>query len=244
MPYGRGDDIWPPTNQEFRFDLSDSLVNPMQGPTQPSKLESRRSKALLVSIWISSLTKANDVSYLPLDALVLVALSGYFLLLHRLEVLPRPSSNDISMMPLYKEPLGPTLGRQVETWNTVGIFIGIVLPYLCLFLPTDTQSILIRPLLLYCAQTFTETVCREHAALPIRAMVPMVYTAVRLSYWIYLVMDMGPTALAVANICFAAVQLVLVLPYLALRYMRIHCFLIEAKSVELRSEASIGLTPR
>lgn len=249
--YGRGDEIWPPTNEDFSIELSDSLVDPMKRPKEPTKFESRRSMVFLSSILISTIARVDQVSYLPLDALILIALSGYFLLLHRLEILPTPTSDDTAMMVLYKEPLGPILGRRLEVWNSIGLYAGIVLPYLFLYWEggASWQSVVIRPLLLYCVQTLTEKFC-EDSALPIRALVPIMYTALRLCYWIYFAMtlDSMPGAivltLGVINLVYCCVTLLLVLPYLALRYMRVHCFLVEAKSVELRSEISVGLTPR
>lgn len=299
--YGRGDEIWPPTNENTPIRFQDSLVDASflltsnggdidNDSSQPDRrLLSYRRPLVLISTLVvtiynlimttttsfsysTSTTNDNPLSFLPLDLLILIGISGYFLLIHRLDVLPTPSMEDRRTLSLYDHPLGAIDTVRYELWDTVGTYIGIILPFLYSFMVIGntgsssnsssssgdnyvttmmTMMILGRPIVFYCAQRLSEHVATNMStALPLRAMIPILYTAVRLLYyccfyakaqeassWIIL-------ALTVVNVAYAVVQLFLVLPWVALRYLRVHCFLVEANSVELRSEASIGMTPR
>jgi hypothetical protein len=313
--YGRGDEIWPPTNENTIIRLADSLVdtNAFLPTTKDDDdlttttsrqlllLGYRRPLVLIVTLvsTLYQLLATTTTAFLPLDLLVLIGLSGYIYLIHRLDVLPTPSPEDRTALSLYDQPLGVIDAARYEVWDTIGIYIGIILPFLlCLSITSssigtsssagDENGIQImmllamvgRPVVLYCAQRLTEHVVvttgmgggpfgnsssRPSVSLPLRALIPILYTAVRLLYYGYYcfgnnigggalldssvtTMIMTNTAtlaivLTVANLVYATVQLFLVLPWVALRHLRVHCFLVEAENVQLRNEAGLGLTP-
>jgi hypothetical protein len=295
--YGRDDieKIWPPTNENTVIRLADSLV--VAAPPSPrtdddeatiTMYNNNDTSRQILSyrrplLWIVTLVftvgklMSTTTTTLPFDLLVLIALSGYFLLIHRLDVLPTPSANDRELLGLYDQPLGPTnnrdsAARYYETWDqAVGTYLGIILPVLCL-LGTSGENVaaplvvatLGRPVLFYCAQRLTEhfsmAATNPAVSLPLRAMIPILYTSVRLLYYGYYCYH-GTTLLntaavswtpvvivtallTVTNLLYAALHLFLVLPWVALRHLRVHCFLVEAESVQLRDESVLGLTPR
>jgi hypothetical protein len=318
--YGRGDEIWPPTNENTVIRLADSLVDTnanaaLRRTTKDDDLTTtttsllllgyRRPLVLIVTL-VSTLyqlllatTTSTATFLLPLDLLVLIGLSGYIYLIHRLDVLPTPTPEDRTALSLYDQPLGVIDAARYEVWDTIGIYIGIILPFLlCLSITSSSSSagsengiqimmlllaMVGRPVVLYCAQRLTEHVVvttgmgggpfgsnrsssRPSVSLPLRALIPILYTAVRLLYYGYYcfccnnigggalldssttMMIMTNTAtlaivLTVANLVYATVQLFLVLPWVALRHLRVHCFLVEAENVQLRNEAGLGLTP-
>jgi hypothetical protein len=321
--YGRGDEIWPPTNENTVIRLADSLVDTnaylpttkqdddddLTTTTSLLLLGYRRPLVLIVTLvstlyqLLATTTSTTATFLLPLDLLVLIGLSGYLYLIHRLDVLPTPSPEDRTALSLYDQPLGVIDAARYEVWDTIGIYIGIILPFLLCLSITSTNSIgssashengmqmmmlllamVGRPVVLYCAQRLTEHVVvttggdstspfgsnrsssRPSVSLPLRALIPILYTAVRLLYYGYYcfccnnigggalldssttMMIMTNTAsvavvLTVANLVYATVQLFLVLPWVALRHLRVHCFLVEAETVQLRNEAGLGLTP-
>jgi hypothetical protein len=305
--YGRDDieKIWPPTNEKTVIRLADSLVV----AASSSRTNDNNDEAImrmdnnndnsrqLLSyrkplLWIVTLVYTmgklmmTTTTTMPFDLLVLIAISGYFILIHRFNVLPTPSVNDRELLGLYDQPLGPMTNdaaRSYETWDhSIGTYLGIILPVLCLLGTTTSggndvlaplvTATLGRPVLFYCAQRLSEhfsmAATTPAVSLPLRALIPILYTAIRLLYYGYycyhgttlldttaaasaVVMSSSWTTpvviitalLTVTNFLYASVHLFLVLPWVALRHLRIHCFLVEAESVQLRDESVLGLTP-
>ena len=263
------EEIWPPTNEDTKIELSDSFIGGVRpqiipkraSPTPPTTglwLAIRALPAALLAVYCVP-------SIQPIDGFLVIAFSGYLCVLAQWSK-PSPEGGGglptepkaTGRLPIVDRPLGPRLSSLYDSWLNLGGFLGLVLPW-CLMASTSSAdaAIIARPLFLLACQVVTEAVTHRFA-LPIRVLVSYAYGLLRLVYvyawWTatatidsaaLLSPSTLPHLLAGAVLAYTLAHVVAVVPVLALRYLRVHFFLVEAASVELRPgmEASIGLSP-
>ena len=165
---------------------------------------------------------------------------------------------------LVSNPLGTVLTNSsaYRTWLRIGAVLGLLLPLGALACYTGllgaargnpaAATAAARPVFLLCCQAATEATSRRLLApLPLRILVPVAYSALRLGPlwdWALAPVALGRAgrALAVANYVYWAANLFgFLLPVASVRYMRAHFFCVEAEEVQLREGqvVSAGLLP-
>lgn len=202
----------------------------------------------------------------PLDVLLVIFLSGYFCVLSAAArqvradgitpVLPAlPPQGHVPT--LVRNPLGPSLtySSTYDRWLKLGVMIGLLAPILAAIGYTvrgtrPQAKVVLRPMFFLCCQAMSEAVGRQcMTPLPLRILVPIAYNTVRLGYlWHWtmtaLSLEWWGRLLAIGNLVYWSLNLFgFLLPVAAMRYLRAHCFAVEAEQVTTRSgmEESVGL---
>jgi hypothetical protein len=291
--YGKGAEIWPPGSDE-PIDIRDSFPGGViptldkkqkndKEPVRWKKIKStgrtsidkllRRAARLQEDQPITSridstslLVAVATVRYLkPVDLLLVVAATGYFIILQKLAAQQRSADNLTPVLPALppqghvpvsvKTPLGFAFSRSRDyvRWLKLGEFLGIFGPLILLVstkmgdsrlaLPIATAPLIARPLFLSSCQAATEHVVtrRVTTPLPIRILAPILYNWIRLGYlWNWAVSDMVLGAasrwLAIANLAYTTINLWgFLIPIASIRYMRAHFFGVEAVQVVTRT---------
>eukprot|EP00566_Odontella_aurita_P010465 CAMPEP_0113528118 /NCGR_PEP_ID=MMETSP0015_2-20120614/1664_1 /TAXON_ID=2838 /ORGANISM="Odontella" /LENGTH=401 /DNA_ID=CAMNT_0000426609 /DNA_START=13 /DNA_END=1218 /DNA_ORIENTATION=- /assembly_acc=CAM_ASM_000160 len=211
----------------------------------------------------------------PSDALAVVAFTGYMTILG----LCSSSSEDLRVerggggvrvaMPslppkghvpnLVSNPLGVVLTNSAayRAWLRAGAILGLLFPLFAVgwyaLGPNKNMaaaSAVARPVFLICCQAVSEASARRLLApLPLRILVPVAYSAMRLGpiwEWALAPIPLGFVGriLAITNFLYWSANLFgFLLPVATVRYMRAHFFCVEAAEVTLRegSEGSAGL---
>jgi hypothetical protein len=291
--YGKGAEIWPPGSDE-PIDIRDSFPggvipflaekkkkdeDPLRwknitltGRTVIDKL--LRHAALLQEDQPSTpridstalLVAVAMVRYLkPVDFLLVVAATGYFIVLQKLAAQQRSIDNLTPMLPALppqghvpvsvKTPLGFAFSRSRDyfRWLKLGEILGFFGPLVLMVstklgdsrfaLPAATAPLIARPLFLSSCQAATEHVVtrRVTTPLPIRILAPILYNWIRIGYlWNWAVSDMVlggvGRGLAIANLAYTTINLWgFLIPIASMRYMRAHFFGVEAVQVLTRT---------
>ena len=163
---------------------------------------------------------------------------------------------------LVSNPLGTVLTNSpaYRTWLRIGAVLGLLLPLGALACYTGllgaargnpaAATAAARPVFLLCCQAATEATSRRLLApLPLRILVPVAYSALRLGPlwdWALAPVALGRAgrALAVANYVYWAANLFgFLLPVASVRYMRAHFFCVEAEEVQLREGQVVSAGP-
>lgn len=291
--YGKGAEIWPPGSDET-INIRDSfpgggipILDEKQkndkDPVRWKKIKStgrasiekllRRAARLqedqpstprIDSTYL--LVAVAMVRYLkPVDLLLVVAATGYFIILQKLAAQQRSADNLTPVLPALppqghvpesvQTPLGFAFSRSRDyfRWLKLGEILGIFGPLILLAstklgdarigLPAATAPLIARPLFISSCQAATEhfVTRRVTTPLPIRILAPIIYNWIRLGYlWNWAVSDMmlGGVSrwLAIANLAYTTINLWgFLIPIASIRYMRAHFFGVEAVQVVTRT---------
>mmetsp|Transcript_8788 Transcript_8788/g.18874 ORF Transcript_8788/g.18874 Transcript_8788/m.18874 type:complete len:458 (-) Transcript_8788:101-1474(-) len=207
----------------------------------------------------------------PTDVMVVGGLTAYLTVLGLTSSSPRGDSDDggrATMLPslppqghvptLVSNPLGTTLTNSgtYRSWLRIGAIMGLLLPLGAVSWyglgpnkDLDAAAAVARPVFLICCQAVSEAASRRLLApLPLRILVPVAYSAVRLGPlwdWALTPATLGVPGrlLAIFNYVYWATNLfAFLIPVALTRYMRAHFFCVEASEVQLRKgqEASAG----
>jgi hypothetical protein len=161
-------------------------------------------------------------------------------------------------------PLGHTLteSHSYRTWLLSGAILGLVLPlvsigYYLFMSQREAAMLCASPVFLICCQAWTESVLRRLTApLPLRILIPLLYNTRRLQplfAWAFapqapsIHLGYAGRTLAMLNLLYWSLNLFgFLIPVATLRYIRAHCFCVEASEVTLREghEDGAGLLPQ